>query len=122
MSSASSTFSGKRGHLLEQRFSQPPFQFVHKPSTSVYMLIDSSYMTSAVPECNSRLPLRRLYFIGHTLSFPLPSFSQCFYLEKCSYKIILKHHRTTEGRTEAYCYTAMVYLFPLQNLFLPLVS
>lgn len=76
-------FQKKRGHLLEQRFSQPPFQFVPKPSTSVYMLVDSfSYTTSAVPECNSRLPLCRLYFIGHTLSFLLPSFSQCFLLGK----------------------------------------
>lgn len=57
----------------------------------------------------------------HSL-FSSPLFHSVSYLEKCSDKIILKHHRTTGGRTEAYCYTAMVYLFPLQSLFLPLVS
>lgn len=55
-------------------------------------------------------------------SFSSPLFHTVSYLEKCSGKIILKHQKTTGGRTGAYCYTAMVYLFPLQSLFLPLVS
>ena len=90
----------------------------------MYMLAYSLiYMTSTVPECNSCLPLLRLYFIGHTLSFFSPPLVYTVpYLEKCSDKIILKYHRRTGRRTEACCYTAMLYLFPLQSVFLHIIS